>query len=143
MIPHMEMGSEVSPEEFDGQMAADWIRDLESSDSRNHKEAVVEKALVAARLGGASARCFLYNCYLALNPYFVYGVKKVPESRGLTGRMNPWVKFWGLCEALRTRSVTGGNARERIESIMTEFDSEQWNGLALAKRDSLRGETNR
>jgi DNA ligase-1 len=120
----------MSPEEFDGQMAADWIRDLESSDSRNHKEAVVEKALVAARLGSASARCFLYNCYLALNPYFVYGVKKVPESRGLTGRMNPWVKFWGVCEALRTRSVTGGNARERIESIMTEFDSEQWNGLA-------------
>ena len=38
-------------EAFRGTMAADWIRDLESSDSRLHKEAVIEKALMAARLG--------------------------------------------------------------------------------------------
>ncbi len=113
-----------------GTMAADWIRDLESSDSRNHKEAVVEKALVASRLGSASAQCFLYNCYLALNPYFVYGVKQVPESAGLEGRVNPWVAFWALCESLRTRSVTGGNARAAIHDMMEQFDSEQWNGLA-------------
>ena len=115
---------------FTGTMAADWIRDLESSDSRLHKEAVIEKALMAARLGSSSAQCLLYNCYLALNPYFVYGVKKVPESRGLEDRPNPWTRFWGLCESLRTRSVTGGNARAAITEIMADFDSEQWNGLA-------------
>jgi DNA ligase-1 len=117
-------------EAFTGIVAADWIRDLESSDSRIHKEKVVEKALMAANLGSASAQCFLYNCYLALNPYFVYGVKKVPESQELHDRPNPWPAFWGLCESLRTRSVTGGNAREAIENIMAQFDSEQWNGLA-------------
>ena len=58
-------------EAFTGTMAADWIRDLESSDSRLHKESVIEKALMAARLGSASAQCFLYNAYLALNPFFV------------------------------------------------------------------------
>jgi DNA ligase-1 len=116
---------------FDGvDMAADWIRDLESSDSRLHKERVVEKALMAARLGSASAQGFLYNCYLALNPFFVYGVKKVPESAGLTDRDNPWTAFWGLCESLRTRSVTGGDARQAIADMMLRFDSEQWNGLA-------------
>jgi len=115
---------------FTGIMAADWIRDLESSDSRLHKEAVIEKALMAARLGSSSAQCLLYNCYLALNPFFVYGVKKVPESSGLTDRENPWVSFWALCESLRTRSVTGGDARSAIDAMMARFDSEQWNGLA-------------
>lgn len=115
---------------FTGIMAADWIRDLESSDSRLHKEAVIEKALMAARLGSSSAQCLLYNCYLALNPFFVYGVKKVPESEGATDRENPWVSFWALCESLRTRSVTGGDARRAIADIMQCFDSEQWNGLA-------------
>jgi len=118
-------------EQFNGvAVAADWIRDLESSDSRLHKEAVIEKALMSARLGSTSAQCFLYNAYLALNPYFVYGVKKVPESKNLKDRPNPWVSFWGLCESLRTRSVTGGNARAAIDEMMSEFDSEQWNGLA-------------
>jgi DNA ligase 1 len=115
---------------YTGIMAADWIRDLESSDSRIYKEQVIEKALLAARLGSASAQCFLYNCFLALNPYFVYGVKQVPESKDLTDRPNPWVRFWALCESLRTRSITGGNARLAIQDLMQEFDSEQWNGLA-------------
>ena len=115
---------------FTGTVASDWIRDLESSDSRTHKEKVVEKALMAANLGSSSAQCFLYNCYLALNPYWVYGVKKVAESANLTDRENPWTAFWGLCESLRTRSVTGGDARRAIDAMMARFDSEQWNGLA-------------
>jgi len=115
---------------FNGHMPADWIKDLESSDSRIHKEKVIEKALMAANLGSANAQCFLYNVYLALNPYFVYGVKKVPESQEFVNKPNPWPAFWGLCESLRTRSVTGGNARRAIEDMMEQFDSEQWNGLA-------------
>jgi len=115
---------------FRGTVASDWIRDLESSDSRTHKEQVIEKALMAANLGSSSAQCFLYNCYLALNPYWVYGVKKVAESANLTDRENPWPAFWGLCESLRTRSVTGGDARRAIDAMMARFDSEQWNGLA-------------
>ena len=114
---------------FQGTVSADWITDLESSDSRIHKEQVIEKALMAANLGSASAQAFLYNCYLALNPFHVYGVKKVPESRALTNQENPWVSFWGLCESLRTRSVTGGDARRAIDAMMARFDSEQWNKM--------------
>jgi len=118
-------------EEFNGlKVAADWIQDLEGSDSRLHKEAVIEKALVAARLGSAGAQCFLYNCYLAYNPYFVYGVKKVPETQGLTGKDNPWTEFWALTEGLRTRSITGNKARDRIDELAGRFDSDEWNGLA-------------
>ena len=110
---------------FEGiKLAADWIRDLESSDSRLHKESVVEKAYVAAQLGSASAQCFLFNCYQAYNPYYVFGVKQVPETDGLEFKSNPWPKFWALCEALRTRSLSGHAARARIREVANEFDSE-------------------
>jgi len=117
--------------EYNGlKVAADWIEDLEGSDSRLHKETVLAKALVAARLGSAGAQCFLYNCYLAYNPYFVYGVKQVPETKGLNGKPNPWTEFWALTEALRTRSITGNRAKDKIQELANRFDSLEWNGLA-------------
>ena len=111
-------------------MAAGWIRDLESSDSRIHKETVIEKALLAAKLGSADAQCFLFNCYQAYNPFFVFGVRQVPETQGLTGRPNPWTRFWALLEDLRTRALTGKRARDKIQECAEEFDSEEWNALA-------------
>jgi DNA ligase 1 len=110
-------------------VAADWIRDLESSDSRLHKEAVIEKALMASKLGSANAQCFLFNCYQAYNPYYVFGVKKVPETKGLTDKPNPWPRFWAMLEGLRTRSLTGHNAKTAIEFMSEQFDSVEWNNL--------------
>jgi DNA ligase 1 len=110
-------------------LAADWIRDLESSDSRIHKEKVIEKALMAARLGSTNAQCFLFNCYEAYNPFHVFGVRQVAETKGLVDRPNPWTQFWAVLEGLRTRSITGHAARDAIEAISQEFDSEEWNGL--------------
>ena len=125
------MSIDYTAEQFNEiKVAADWIRDLESSDSRLHKEAVIEKALMAAKLGSANAQCFLFNCYQAYNPYFVFGVKKVPETEGLEGKPNPWPKFWGMLEGLRTRSLTGHNAKTAIEFMSEQFDSVEWNGLA-------------
>ena len=110
-------------------VAADWIKDLESSDSRLHKESVIEKALVAAKLGSSNAQCFLFNCYQAYNPYYVFGVKKVLETEGLDHMPNPWPKFWAMLEALRTRSLTGHAALRNIEQMSELFDSVEWNGL--------------
>ena len=110
-------------------LAADWIRDLESSDSRIHKEKVIEKALMAAKLGSANAQCFLFNCYEAYNPFHVFGVRQVPETQGLVDQPNPWPQFWGLLEGLRTRSITGHAARDAIEAMSQEFDSVEWNNL--------------
>jgi DNA ligase-1 len=122
--------TDYSYSRFDAIMAAGWIRDLESSDSRIHKEKVIEKALMAARLGSADAQCFLFNCYQAYNPFYVFGIRQVPETTGLTGRDNPWTQFWAMLESLRTRSVTGNRAREAIERMSQQFDSEEWNILA-------------
>ena len=118
-------------EQYNGlQVACDWIQDLEENNSRLHKEGVIEKALVAARLGSYSAECFLYNCYLAYNPFFTYNIKQVPETEGLEFKENPWVAFWGLCESLRTRTITGNAAKEAVELMSQKFDSDQWNMLA-------------
>jgi DNA ligase-1 len=110
--------------------AADWIQQLESSDSRLHKESVIEKALVAARLGSTEAQCFLFNCYQACNPYYVFGVKKVPETEGLSNQPNPWAAFWIMCQDLRQRHLTGHAARDAIHDMSQQFDSAEWNGLA-------------
>jgi DNA ligase 1 len=110
-------------------VAADWIRDLEASDSRLHKESVIEKALMASKLGSSNAQCFLFNCYQAYNPYYVFGVKKVSETEGLTHKPNPWPKFWAMLEGLRTRSLTGHNAKTAIEFMSEQFDSVEWNSL--------------
>jgi DNA ligase-1 len=111
-------------------VAAAWILELESSDSHQHKERVIEKALMAAQLGSSDAQVFLYNCYAAYNPYWTFNIQQVPETEGITGQSNLWVSFWSLLEALRTRSVTGGNARAAVAEISQRFDSEEWNGLA-------------
>ena len=67
-------------EQFDEiKVAADWIRDLESSDSRLHKESVIEKALMASKLGSSNAQCFLFNCYQAYNPFMSLVLKKFPR----------------------------------------------------------------
>jgi len=115
---------------FDGIMAAGWIKDLESSDSRIHKEKTIEKALMASQLGSADAQAFLFNCYQAYNPFYVFGIRQVPETEGLEGQPNPWPKFWALLENLRTRGVTGNRAREAVDECSRQFDSDEWNNLA-------------
>jgi DNA ligase-1 len=111
----------------EGVMSSGWIRDLESSDSRIHKEKVIEKALLASRLGSADAQAFLFNCYQAYNPYYTFHIKQVPETLGHQNRPNSWPKFWALLESLRTRSVTGNLAREAVEETSQLFDDNEWN----------------
>ena len=123
-------GIDFTHKQFNGvPVAADWIRDLEASDSRLHKERVIEKALMAAKLGSANAQCFLFNCYQAYNPYYTFHVRQVPESSGIEHAENPWPVFWGLLEGLRTRSFSGHRARDAILETMKRFDSLEWNNL--------------
>ena len=120
---------DYTEERFIGAVSAAWIRDLESSDSRIHKEKVVEKALMAAKLGSADAQAFLFNCYQAYNPFYTFNVKQVPETQGLTNRPNPWPRFWALLEDLRTRGISGHRALDAIQECAEQFDSEDWNTM--------------
>lgn len=124
------VNKKLTSQVFEGNFVVhEWIRDLESSDSRIHKESVIEKAFMASKLGSASAQCFLFNCYLAYNPFFTYNIKQVPETVGLVDRPNPWVNFWALCEALRTRSVSGNQMRLEVKNMSEDFDSDEWNTI--------------
>lgn len=118
---------DYTEERFDGVVSSGWIRDLESSDSRIHKEKTIEKALMAAKLGSADAQAFLFNCYLTYNPYYTYHIRQVDEVAGHSGRPNTWTRFWALLESLRTRSVTGNAAREAIAECAQLFNDEEWN----------------
>jgi len=120
---------DYTEERFVGAVSASWIRDLESSDSRIHKEKVIEKALMAAKLGSADAQAFLFNCYQAYNPFYTFNVKQVPETQDLTDRPNPWPRFWALLEDLRTRGISGHRARDAIQECAEQFDSDNWNTL--------------
>jgi len=126
----MDDNTYINDSRFQGTMSSGWIRDLESSDSRIHKEKTIEKALMAAKLGSADAQAFLFNCYQAYNPFYTFNVKQVPETEGLTGKANDWPAFWALLESLRTRSTSGHNARDAIEQCSQLFDSEEWNNVA-------------
>jgi DNA ligase-1 len=118
---------DYTEERFDGVVSSGWIRDLESSDSRLHKERVIEKALMAAKLGSSDAQAFLFNCYQAYNPYYTFHVKQVDEVVGHRDRPNAWPQFWALLESLRTRSVTGNSAREAIAECAELFNDDEWN----------------
>lgn len=108
-------------------VSKDWVKDLQSSNSRKYKEKVIESALIASRLGSSSAQCFLYNCYLAYNPFYVYHIKRVPKTENLVGQENPWLEFWGLLESLRTGQLRGNRAASEIEAMSERFDSDEWN----------------
>ena len=118
---------DYTEERFGGTVSSGWIRDLESSDSRIHKEKTIEKALMAARLGSADAQAFLFNCYQAYNPFYTFHIKQVFEVMKHTDRPNDWPKFWALLESLRTRSVTGNGAREAIAECAEYFNDDEWN----------------
>ena len=118
---------DYTEERFEGVVSSGWIRDLESSDSRIHKEKVIEKALMAAKLGSADAQAFLFNCYQAYNPYYTFHIKQVDEVTGHRDRPNAWPQFWAVLEALRTRSITGNLARNSIAECAEFFDDNEWN----------------
>jgi hypothetical protein len=109
-------------------MVYDWIIDLSASNSRKHKELVIEKALVAGRLGSTSAEYFLYNCYLCYNPNYKYGFRTVDLTENLKHQENPWYDFWGLLESLRTGVFRNCDvARNSVKRLSQRFDSVQWN----------------
>jgi DNA ligase 1 len=115
---------------YDGNKLASWIKQLEASDSRLHKESVIEKAQVAAHIGSNEADAFLYCCNLAYDPFATFNVRKVSETSGFTNKPNPWSKFYQLCAALHNRDCTGHAARDAIAELSTQFDSDEWNTVA-------------
>ena len=95
------------------------IRSLEEHSSRLNKEAIIEAEKDNVEL--------FEGFQLALSPFITFGVKKVPSFSGPDGQGLPWVAFKELCELLRTRQLTGDDARSAIELALSASTAKQWN----------------
>jgi DNA ligase-1 len=122
-------------------MGASWIRKLNESDSRLHKEDVVRQALAASVLGSTSAQIFLGLTKACYNPYVTFNVRQVPDTVGVTDAENPWQDFNELLTKLSKRQLTGNAARDAIEEMAYRFTSEEWNTFCapVIRRDLRAG----
>jgi len=122
-------------------MSASWIKKLNGSDSRLHKEDVIKQALEASVLGNIVSERFLGWLKACYNPYVTFGVKKVPSTKDITNAENPWTEMNDLMNKLHTREITGNMARDAIENMSKRFDSEEWNNFVapVIRRDMRAG----
>ena len=122
-------------------MSASFIKQLNEDNGRLHKEDVIKQALTAAKLGNDISHrflCYLKACY---NPYETFGVKKIPDTIGITDAENPVDDFDNLLEDLAARRLTGHDARDAIQELAERFDSEEWNTFyaPVLRRDMRSG----
>jgi DNA ligase-1 len=122
-------------------MSASFIIQLNEDNGRLHKEDVLKQALTAAKLGNDISHrflCYLKACY---NPYETFGVKKIPDTVGITDAENPVDDFDNLLEDLAARRLTGHDARDAIQELSERFDSEEWNTFyaPVLRRDMRSG----
>lgn len=122
-------------------MSASWIRKLNESDSRLHKEDVLKQALEAATLGSVNAQMFLGLTKATYNPFVTFGVRKVPDTIGIVGAENPWHDFNDLLLKLSKRELTGNAALDAINQMSERFDTDEWNNFCapVIRRDLRAG----
>jgi len=113
-------------------MTASFIRALNESDSRLHKESVLDKTLTAAKLGSVSAQISLGLTKACYNPMVTWGVKQVPSTVGIVDAQNPWTEFNTMLTDLHLRKLTGNAARDAIDTMSGRFDSDEWNSFCAA-----------
>lgn len=122
-------------------MSASWIKKLNESDSRLHKEDVIKQALEASVLGSTNAQMFLGLLKACYNPFVTFNVRQVPDTVGVINAENPWYDFNELLQSLSERKLTGNAARDAIEEMAYRFDSEEWNNFCapVIRRDMRAG----
>ena len=108
-------------------MSASWIKKLNESNSKLHKEDVIKQALTMAIVGDTSSDRFLSMINACYNPMITFGVKQVPDTVAIVDAENPWSEFNTLLDDLRLRKLTGHAARDAIDAMSMRFDSEEWN----------------
>ena len=102
----------------------DVIAKLEADNSRLAKE----KILLDAMNEGLDE--FFEGLKMCLDKLYTFGVKQVPTKDGVvSGQGCPWNVFKELAEKLYNRELTGHNARDAINLVMSSATAEQWNGF--------------
>ena len=122
-------------------MSASWINRLNESNSKLHKQEVIEQILSLCTLGSREAQISLSLMSACYNPFITFGVKKVPATGGIEDAENPWDDFNDLLQKLQKRQLTGHAARDAIANMSERFDSDEWNIFcaAVIKKDLRAG----
>jgi len=122
-------------------MSSAWVHKLNESDSRLHKEEILRQALLAAQLGNEISINFLTLLRTCYDPFVTFGVKQIPSTSGITNAENPIDRYKLLLQRLRTRYLSGNDARDAINEISQRFDSEEWNNFyaPVLRRDIRAG----
>jgi len=94
---------------------------LEADNSRLAKEAIFKAE------SDAGNDIFFEGCGLALNSLITFGLKKVPIHGGPDGQGLPWEAFVELTEQLRSRALTGNDARAAVELCLSSAKQQEWN----------------
>jgi DNA ligase 1 len=106
-----------------------WVKELESSDSRIHKEAVIKQVYALTQIGDMASIRFLKLLKICYDPFTTFGVSAVPEIDTKYNNLNPWDEFESLLTNLSNRSLTGNAARAAIDDVSSKFDSDEWNNF--------------
>ena len=101
------------------------IAELEATQSRNEKEAIIERAM----RNHLPIDEFFAGVKMCLDPLFTFGVKQVPEKTEEGGQGLAWSDFEYLCSQLNRRKLTGHAARDAIQLQMDVATQDQWNGF--------------
>ena len=99
------------------------IRQLESDNSRLHKEGVLKALLLQA----PEDADFWEGCRLALDSMVTFGVKKVPIKTDDDGDGMDFEAFALAITGLIRRSITGNAAQTFMNNLMLASTKEQWN----------------
>lgn len=75
---------------------------------------------------------------LALSPYVVFGVKRIPMPDHYVKKDNGAKAFYDLCDALARRSVTGQAALDSIELVLSGYTKPTAEVLARVLQKNLR-----
>lgn len=97
------------------------IQRLEADNSRLAKEAIINSAM------NEGLDEFFEGLRLCYDSLCTFGVKQVPTKTDNTGQGLPWSGFLGLAQKLRSRQLSGHDARDAIELAMSVATQSQWN----------------
>lgn len=97
------------------------IQRLEADNSRLAKEAIINSAM------NEGLDEFFEGLRLCYDSLCTFGVKQVPTKTDNTGQGLPWSGFLGLAHKLRSRQLSGHDARDAIELAMSVATQAQWN----------------
>ena len=98
------------------------LTQVEETGSRNAKAAILE--------GGANNLVLKKILYFAYNPYYTYGLYRIPAYKAspLSDPEVNFTAFVGLCTAMRNRTLTGNELKKSIASFLATctIDEAKW-----------------